>query len=312
MRTHLLKAIGRTARLLQDRMEPKGFQLALLRRTADGAGLFRNPWAAHVDQNIADGALQGTWITAPGASADRGVVLYLHGGGFVFGSTRSHQGMVRRLSEASGMAVFLLRYRVAPEHPFPAAADDALAAYRHLLARGYDPSRITLAADSAGGHLACSVLNDAARSRLPMPAAAVLFSPCLDLSGASAVQRDALQRDPILSPKLGCKMLQAYVGATALDDARVAVLDADLRAWPPVLIQVGDSECLLTDSQRLADALTRAGVSHRLQVWPDQIHVFQALARFSQAAREALWDAGWFLASNVDRLSSSGGRMSTG
>ena len=312
MRIRLQNAIGRTVRLLQERTEPNGYQLALIRRIADGAGLFRNPWAARTDEDISDGALQGTWITAPSASADNGVVLYLHGGGFVFGSTRSHHGMVRRLSAASGMPVVLVRYRLAPEHQFPAAAHDAIAAYRHLLARGYEPGRITLAADSAGGHLACSVLNDAARCRLPMPAAAVLFSPCLDLSGASALRRDALKRDPILSPKLGCKMLRAYVGATALDHPRVAVLDADLRSWPPVLIQVGDTECLLTDAERLAQALTRAGVPNRLQVWPGQIHVFQVLARFSQTAREALWDAGWFLASNVDRLAESDGRRSTG
>lgn len=302
----------RTLRLLQDRTTPTGRQLAVIRCIADVSGLLNNPFPIRAERDIVDGAMCGKWVVARGASAGRGVVLYLHGGGFVFGSSRSHHGLAHRLSEASGMAVFLLRYRLAPEHPFPAAADDAAAAYRGLLDSGFEPSRITLAADSAGGHLLCSVLADATRGNLPIPAAAVLFSPCLDLSGVGALHRDAVHPDPVLSPTLGRKMLHTYVRDTPLEHSRLAVLDADMRRWPPMLIQVGDTECLLGDAERLAESLTRAGVPHRLQVWPNQVHVFQALARYNHEARDALQQAGRFLAEIVDQASSPDDRASSG
>jgi acetyl esterase/lipase len=301
---HPTTAIGATVRLLDDGSMPAGYRLVLLRRLADAAGLLRNPFGVQV-KRINDGALRGIRVTAAGASADNGIVLYLHGGGFVFGSTRSHFGLVKRLSAASAMPVFLLRYRLAPEHPFPAAADDTLAAYRALLGLGYEPTRITLAGDSAGGHLVCSLLGDAARLGLPMPAAAVLFSPCLDLTGADALARDALRPDPVISAVMGAKLLRSYLRETSPDDPRVAILEAPKSGWPPTLIQVGDTECLLGDSERLAESLDSAAVPHQLQVWPGQVHVFQALARYSPAAREALLDAGQFLRTSVDQTSSS-------
>ena len=307
----LRTVVGRTVRLVQDRYMPTGYRVVLLRRIADSAGVLRNPAGAHTER-ISDDALRGVWVTAPGGSVDNGVVLYLHGGGFVFGSIRSHFGLVKRLSAASAMPVFLLKYRLAPEHPFPAAADDALAAYRSLLARGHNPARITLAGDSAGGHLLCSVLGDLARLDLPMPAAAVLFSPCLDLTGAGALRRDAVWPDPVISPVLGVKLLRSYLGETPPDHPRLAVLDAAKQGWPPILIQVGDTECLLTDSERLAESLKNAGVPHELQVWPGQVHVFQALARCSSDARNALLNAGRFLRSGVEQTGSSDIRSPNG
>jgi epsilon-lactone hydrolase len=307
-----LKNIRRNIQLLDDDGPvPTGYRLMLLRGIADASGLVRNPFGAQV-QRISDGALRGIWVTASSASADNGVVLYLHGGGFVFGSSRSHYGLVKRLSAASAMPVFLLRYRLAPEHQFPAAADDALAAYRRLLALGHDPARVTLAADSAGGHLLCSVLGDAARLGLPMPAAAALFSPCLDLTGAPALARDAERPDPMISAEMGAKLVRSYLGATPLDHPRVDVLNSDKVGWPPTLIQVGDTECLLPDAERLAESLTTAGVPNELQVWPDQVHVFQAFARYSSEAREALVDAGRFLRAVIDQTSSSEGGSSGG
>ncbi|WP_197035042.1 alpha/beta hydrolase fold domain-containing protein [Mycobacterium sp. UNC410CL29Cvi84] len=289
-------------RLLQDNSSvPTGYRLTVLRCFADVVGLLDNRFQTSAELDVVDGVLRGRWVIGAGASIQQGVVLYLHGGGFVFGSSRSHLALAQRLSEASGLAVFLLDYRLAPEHPFPAAADDAIAAYRCLLDRGFEPSRVALAADSAGGHLLCSVLNDATRDNLPMPAAAVLFSPCLDLTGSGAAQRDAVRRDPVISPVLGAKMIRSYVHGATMEHSRLAVLSADMRRWPPVLIQVGDTECLLTDSERLAESLARAAVPSLLQVWPDQVHVFQALARVSLDARDALREAGWFLASNIGR-----------
>ncbi len=141
---------------------------------------------------------------APGAAT----VLYLHGGGYVVGSARTHRKPALRLSAASGTEVVLLDYRRAPEHPFPAAPDDAYAAYRALLDEGIAAERIVLAGDSVGAHLACTLLGDITRDRLPMPAAALLWSPPLDWTGATAAERDRIARDPSLSPRGGARCTQ--------------------------------------------------------------------------------------------------------
>lgn len=288
--------LGRALRPLVDVWSPEGYQLRLMRGMADACGVVRRPFATRVWPDI---RVPGQWVCAPDTSESAGVLLYLHGGGYVFGSARSHFGLVKRLSSASGLPALFVEYRRAPEHPFPAAADDALAAYRSLLDRGIDASRITLAGDSVGGHLASSVLCDLARLGLPMPAAVAMFSPALDCTGAGAKRRDDERRDPVISPAYGLKCLHAYLAGTDPAHPRVAVLNADLRGWPPVLIQVGDTECLQTDAHRMADALASSGVSCELQVWPGQVHVFQALARYLPEARDAIDQAGEFLRSRL-------------
>lgn len=286
--------LGSSLRPLADAWSPSGYQLRLMRGMVDVFGVVRSPVGTRVWRGRY-GSVSGLWVLAPGASGSAGVLLYLHGGGYVFGSSRSHFGLVKRLSSASGLAAFLVEYRRAPEHPFPAAADDVLAAYQALLDRGVDPARIAVAGDSVGGHLVSSLLGDLHRLGLPMPAAAVMFSPALDPTGAGAKQRNLAMRDPVISPAYGLKCLHAYLRDTEVSHPRVAVLDADLTGWPPVLIQVGDTECLLGDSERMAEALASAGVPCELQVWPGQVHVFQALARYLPEARAAIAHAGDFL-----------------
>lgn len=289
---------GRSLRPLFEDWAPSGYQLRLVRAMFDGFGLVRNPLGARVWKDPTE-RLRGIWVVGPAAARENGVVLYLHGGGYVFGSTRSHFGLAKRLSAASGLAVFMAEYRRAPEHRYPAAADDAFAAYRALLDRGFSPGRIVVAGDSVGGHLTASLLNDIERHGLPMPAAAVMFSPALDTSGAGARERDRVARDPVISPAYGFRCLSAYVGDTSASDPRLDVLSADVRCWPPVLIQVGDTECLLDDAKRMADRLGAAEVPCDLQVWPGQVHVFQALARYLPEARAAIGHAGRFMRSQV-------------
>lgn len=219
----------------------------------------------------------------------------LHGGGYVFGSHRSHRALAARLSAAGQSRVFVADYRLAPKHPFPAAADDALTAYRWLLASGVASDRIALVGDSAGGHLVSCLLGDLRRLGIPGPAAAVLMSPALDLTGDDAAARDGLSSDPVLSPTYGRKCFQAYLGDAAPTNPRVDVFAADKAEWPPTLIQVGDTECLLGDAERLTAALGEAGVDCELQVWPGQVHVFQAFARKLPEAREAIEYAGAFI-----------------
>ncbi|SFB20471.1 Acetyl esterase/lipase [Amycolatopsis marina] len=290
----LRRMFASRVRPLGDRSSPRGYQLRALRRTADSAGLSRLPrgaraWPARY------GTVRGVWLRAATARAGSGVLLYLHGGGFVFGSPRSHRLLAHRLSAASGLPVFLLDYRRAPEHPFPAAADDALAAYRVLLDKGFPPERISVAGDSAGGQLTAGLLADIGRAGLPLPARAVLLSPWLDFDLAEIRRRDSEQRDPFIPPAYVEKCGQAYAGGADPADARLNVLTADKSHWPPLLIQVGDTECLLGDAERLTESVRTCGGSAELQVWPGQIHVFQAFADYLPEGRAALRSAGAFL-----------------
>ncbi|HWM03616.1 MAG TPA: alpha/beta hydrolase [Actinophytocola sp.] len=267
--------------------------LQMVREAFDAVGFTPVPRGTRFREVDEDG-VRGVWVTGRGADERAGVLLYLHGGGFVFGSRRTHRHFVAALSGASGRPAFLVDYRRAPEHPFPAAADDAVAAYRWLLAAGYRPDQIVVAGDSAGGHLTAGLLADLSRRRLPMPAAAVLFSPFLDLAGAELDDRDAVRRDPFVPPRRARECGRSYAGGHALDSRRLDVLGAPKRRWPPVLIQVGDTECLLGDSERMAEGIRAAGGHCELQVWPGQVHVFPAFYPVLPEGRAAIRYVGEF------------------
>lgn len=286
------------AQLLMNGLRPLGDrlpittrpQLRVVRDMFDTVGFTPLPRGTRVESGS-----HGLWITGRGATRSRGVLLYLHGGGFVFGSRRTHRHLVAALSAATGRPALLLDYRRAPEHPFPAAADDALAGYRWLLAQGYAPSEITVLGDSAGGHLTAGLLADLSRRRLPMPAAAVLFSPFLDLTCAELADRDAVRRDPFVPPLRARECGLTYAGSYALTHRRLNVLRANKRRWPPVLIQAGDTECLLGDSERMAESIKTAGGHCELQVWPGQVHVFPAFYPLLPEGRAAIRYVGDFV-----------------
>ncbi|HEV2783656.1 MAG TPA: alpha/beta hydrolase [Actinophytocola sp.] len=244
---------------------------------------------------ITGDGVRGLWIAARNADETAGAILYLHGGGFVFGGPRTHRHLVAALSAACGRPALLLNYRRAPEHPFPAAADDALSGFRWLLDQGFPAGRIAVIGDSAGGHLAAGLLADLHRKRRPMPAAAVLFSPFLDLTGAELDARDAARRDPFVPPARARECGLAYAGKLDFGHRRLDVLRGDKRRWPPILVQVGDTECLLGDSERLAEAVNAAGGHCELQVWPGQVHVFQAFYPLIPEGRRAIRDVAAFL-----------------
>jgi acetyl esterase/lipase len=268
-------------------------QLRLVREAFDTVGFTPLPRGTRVIP-VTQGDLRGAWIAGRDAHRASGVILYLHGGGFVSGSRRTHRHLVAALSTATGRPAFLVDYRRAPEHPFPAAADDALAAYRWLLAQGHAPESITVMGDSAGGHLTAGLLADLSRKRLPMPAAAVMFSPFLDLTGAELSDRDATRRDPFVPPQRAKECGRTYAGGYAMTHRRLDVLRANKRRWPPVLIQVGDTECLLGDSERMAESIRSAGGHCELQVWPGQVHVFPAFYQLIPEGRAAIRYVGDF------------------
>lgn len=226
------------------------------------------------------------------------VVLYFHGGGYVVGSARTNAHLSAALLRHIDGRVVSLDYRLAPEHPFPAAPDDCFAAYRELLDSGADPRRIVLAGDSAGAALAVVTMTRARDAGLPLPAAAVLFSPAVDLtlSGASVTSKDGV--DPIFAPADLAWLFERYLAGGDGEAPEASPLFADLTGLPPLLIQVGSSELLLDDAVRLAGRAAADEVEVTLEVAPRQPHVFQLDDR-SAVAAAALDRAGRFLAARL-------------
>lgn len=243
---------------------------------------------------------KGEWVRGPGVAPDApGAILYLHGSGYVVCSPATHRGLVAQLSKAAGVPAYVVDYRLAPEDPFPAAFDDMLEAYRHLLDLGYGGEQIVVAGDSAGGHLATSLTAALTEASLPVPAALVLFSPLVDPSFDTAAPLEAEVRDPMFTAKVARRMLKLYTDGGERTDARLAVLDGDASRMPPVLIHAGSREMLRADAEALDAWLDAAGVDSRLTVWEGQVHVFQMFYAFLPEARAALQEAGAFVRAAV-------------
>lgn len=236
----------------------------------------------------------------PGARADR-TLLYLHGGAFVIGNPTDYRSLSGELGRAAGVRAVSLDYRLAPEHPFPAAVDDCLAAYMQLLAEGHAPEHIALAGDSAGGGLVMSTLVAARDAGLPMPAAALTISPWVDLActGASIVTKAA--EDPSLTNEGLLAMAALYLQGRSPTTPLASPLHADLRGLPPLFIQVGSAEILLDDAVRLAGAAGAAGVPVHLSIWPDMPHVWHVFGFMLSEGRDALTEAGVFLQAQLGR-----------
>lgn len=232
------------------------------------------------------GGVPGEWVGAPGARDDE-ALLYLHGGGYVFGSPRSHRHFVAALSGETGLRALLLDYRLAPEHPFPAAVDDALVAYRALLGDGLSPRRIVVAGDSAGGGLAIVLMLAARAAGLPQPAVGICLSPWTDLTGTAGSLTSRAATDPTVS-KAGLDGLAAvYLGGADPTDPLASPVFGDLAGLPPLLIQVGGAEVLLDDSVTLHQRAIAAGVASTLEVWDEMIHVWHRYWPMLREAREA-------------------------
>ncbi|WP_395109103.1 alpha/beta hydrolase [Actinomadura sp. SCN-SB] len=258
-----------------------------------------------VDEPEAGGrpAIHGEWIIARHAGKNgrppAGAVLYLHGGGYVVCSPRTHRPITCRLAQGTGLPVFAPRYRLAPEHPFPAALEDALAAYHWLMDQGIPADGIVIAGDSAGGHLAASLTGEICRTGLPRPAGTVLYSPWVDLTCELASRAQRLARDPYISPHSARRVARLVVGQADADDPRLALLNCSWTDTPPFLIQVGGAEVLKSEAEALAEALDAAGCDCRLQVWKGQMHVFQMFHRVLPEASAAMDETSAFVRSLV-------------
>jgi epsilon-lactone hydrolase len=238
-------------------------------------------------ESVSAGGVPAEWIVPPEAADDR-VILYLHGGGYVMGSINTHRAMIARIARASHAKALALDYRMAPEHPFPAAVDDACAAYRWLIAQEYKPGRIVIAGDSAGGGLTLATLLALRDSGAPLPAAAVPISPWTDLEGTGASVETRAGADPMVDKEGLLRMGRMYIGDRNPKNPLASPIYADYKGLPPMLIQVGDAEILLDDATRVAERAQAAGVKVELEAWPEMFHVWHVFAKILPEGQQAI------------------------
>ena len=243
---------------------------------------------------VSAGGVKAEWVSAPDADAGR-AVLYLHGGGYVIGSINTHRSLAARLSRASKARVLVIDYRLAPEHPHPAAVDDAVAAYRWMLGQGLKPARIVVAGDSAGGGLTVATLLAIRDAKLPLPAAGACLSPWVDLEGIGESMTTKASADPIVQKAGLLLMAAAYLGGKDPRTPLAAPLYADLSGLPPLLIQVGTAETLLDDASRLAERARTAGVTVSYEPWESMIHVWHLFAPMLDEGQQAIDRIGEFV-----------------
>jgi epsilon-lactone hydrolase len=240
------------------------------------------------------GNVPGEWVSTPGAAADN-VILCLHGGGYTMGASKATQVNASFLSTASGCRVLCIDYRLAPEHPFPAALDDTIAAYRWLLEQGISHSRIILVGFSAGGGLALSTLVSLRDAHVALPACAVLLSPWTDLAGTGESVKTQAEADPWLTDEMNQYHAALYANGKDLRHPLISPLYADMHGLPPLLIHVGSDEIMLDDSKRVAERAKTAGVEVTLEVWEGLWHVFHAFAYRLPEGRQAIGKIGEFI-----------------
>lgn len=265
---------------------------------ADWDELFNAPGEADVASVDAAG-VPCQWVTAPGARTDR-VVVYFHGGGFQVGSLASHRELMARISAAAGARVLGVGYRLAPEHRYPAALEDALAAYGWLRSQGVSAERIAVAGDSAGGGLGLALLLALQRRGERAPAAYWGLSAWTDLTASGESYQTRATLDPIHQQPMIVAMACNYLGGSGdpkdpLASPLFAAPD-ELAALPPMLLQVGERETVVSDSEAFVQRARAAGAQAELQVWPGMIHVFQQFPALLAEARDALADGGRFIA----------------
>ncbi|MGV7034779.1 alpha/beta hydrolase [Methylobacterium symbioticum] len=273
---------------------PRPADLAARRARVDalGAGYGLPPDVAV--EPVDAGGVPAEWTRIPG-SEDGPVILFLHGGGYVSGSLASHRHMVAQAGREAGARTLALDYRLAPEHPFPAALEDALAGYRWLLAAGTAPGRIALAGESAGGGLALAAAVSLRAAGLPLPGCLWLSSPWTDLALTGPSLETKAAADPLIGRAYLAELAGLYCAGADPRDPRVSPLYADLAGLPPMLIQVGSAETLLDDAVRLAGVAGAADICVRLQIWPHMIHAWHLFYPEVEDGRRSLASAGRFI-----------------
>lgn len=271
----------------------------LAQRRADWDALFAVEAAVkRLDIFDIDG-LRAAWIQ-PEGQAREGVLLVLHGGGFQVGSLETHADLAARVADACGRPALLVDYRLLPEHPFPAALDDACAAFRYLEGAGHAASSVAMLGDSAGANLAIATVLRRQMAGEAMPAALALLSPWTDMAARGKSYETRSAADPIHQRGMMLRMAKAYLAGADPASPLASPLLADIRAFPATLVQVGDRETILDDARDFAAKLDDAGCDVRCEVWPGMIHVFQQFPDRLPEARKAIASIGEFLGNRLD------------
>lgn len=238
------------------------------------------------------------WITTPETSAER-VILYLHGGSYNSGSIESHRSLTANIANAARARALIIDYRLAPEYPFPAAVDDAISAYRWLLENQFSPKHIIVAGDSCGGGLALSLLISLRDADEPLPAAVVCLSPWTDLTCTGESWATNIKNDIMLDPGALLHSAQVYLGGSDPRTPLASPLFADLKDLPPILIQVGSEELILSDATRFAEQARGAGVEVTLEVWDGMQHEWHFAANILPEGRQAIERIGQFIGNQL-------------
>ena len=245
-------------------------------------------------EEVDAGGVPGEWITTPGAVDER-VIFYLHGGGYVLCSINTHRELISRLSRAAGARVLAIDYRLAPESPFPAAVHDSVSAYRWLLSQGVEPGQIVVGGDSAGGGLTVAMLVALRDAEGPLPAAGVCISPWADMECAGESMLKSVEGEGTIALDGILRMAKAYLGGADARTPLASPIFANLKGLPPLLIQVGGAEELLSDATRLAERAEAAGVDVTMESWEDMFHVWHSFATMLPEGQQAIDRIGEFV-----------------
>jgi acetyl esterase/lipase len=273
---------------------PRATEITQRRKDMDARGrMFPVPIDVRVEKVMA-GTVPAEWSTTedtdPGSA-----ILYLHGGGYVIGSLDSHRHLAAEICRTAAIRTLAIDYRLAPEHPFPAAVEDAVTAYRYLLDTGVAPSRIALAGDSAGGGLVVGGMLAIRAAGLALPGCGWCISPWVDMESLGASFVDRAAADPTVQKAGILEMASLYLGGADPRSPFAAPIYGDLRGLPPLLLQVGAAETLLDDAMQLARLAGAADVMVDLQVWPEMIHVWHLYYPNLAAGRRAIAGGGAFV-----------------
>ncbi len=276
------------------RSKPRPVGLSERRERLDSIGSV-HPIASDISLEAGHaGAVPIEWSLAPGSDPSR-VLLYFHGGGYISGSIVSHRGMVVEAGRAAGVRTLAVGYRLAPEHSFPAALEDARAAYEFLLAQGIAPQHIAVAGDSAGGGLSLALLTLLRDANQHLPGCAWLVSPWVDLEMTGESLKTKTEADPLIQKPYLEELAAAYLGGADPANPLVSPLRADLSGLPPLLVQVGSAETLLDDAVAISSRAGSADVPVTLEIWPHMIHAWHLWAAELEEGRLALDSAGRFI-----------------
>lgn len=292
--TRRLAPAMRVLKALHSAGAPEAMTPAELEKQRRGQELLGNLAADMTDmvwEEFSIGAMPAAWMRLRRPHRRRRAVLYCHGGGYTSGNLGYSKVLASKLTKATGYDVLTFEYRLAPEHPYPAAVEDGLRAWDHLMYLGYGARDVVVAGDSAGGNLALVLCHRLRAEGRMLPAALILMSPWTDMTASGPSYAERAEIDPMLTPEYIHSVRQAYAPGHDLRDPNLSPLFGEFAGFPPTLIQVGTHEILYSDAARLHDAMRTAGAECRLEVWEDMWHVFQmfpikkAAAAMEQTAR---------------------------